>query len=130
MASDNDAIWPSHKEVHRLMTTLNDLFNYESELSLDCPFCQGNYLHQRAYRIWSSNEDSQSDCYTIIDAHFKDDNLLEYNPDLTIKHTPNEENPSPRSRGSLCIEFYCEDCEKISTFKIFQHKGCTYLGWK
>ena len=97
---------------------------------LCCPFCNGEYLHQRAYRIWSSNEDSKSDCYTIIDAHFEDDNLSQYNPNLTIKHTPNEENPSPRSRGAISIEFFCEDCEKISTFTILQHKGSTYLGFK
>ena len=120
MASDNDAIWPSHKEVLRLMTILNDLFNYQAELSLDCPFCQGNYLHQQAYRIWATNEDQQSDCLTIFDKNKK----------LSIQKTLKEENPSSRCRGAICIEFWCEDCEKISTFTILQHKGSTYLGFK
>ena len=102
------------------MTTLNDLFNYEAELSLDCPFCQGNYLHQQAYRIWSTNEDQQSDCLTIFDEY----------QNLKVEKTPEEQNPSSRCRGAISIEFSCEDCEKISTFTILQHKGSTYLGFK
>ena len=94
--------------------------NLVNDPRLFCPFCNGEYLHQRAYRIWSSNEDQQSDCLTVFDK----------NKTLSVQKTLNEKNPSPRSRGSLSLEFYCEDCEKISTFEIFQHKGCTYLGWK
>ena len=113
MATFDDAVWPSHKEVHRLMTSFYDEF-------LCCSFCNCEYLHQQAYRIWSTNEDQQSDCLTIFDKNKK----------LSIQKTLKEENPSSRCRGAICIEFWCEDCDKISTFKILQHKGCTYLGWK
>ena len=112
MATDNDAVWPSHKEVHRLMINLYDEF-------LCCPFCNCEYLHQQAYRIWSTNEDQQSDCLTIFDEY----------QNLRVEKTPEEQNPSSRFRGAISIEFSCEDCEKISTFTILQHKGSTYLGF-
>ena len=113
MASDNDAIWPSHKEVLRHMTSFYDEF-------LCCPFCNSEYLHQQTYRIWSTNEDQQSDCLTIFDEY----------QNLRVEKTPEEQNPSSRCRGAISIEFSCEDCEKISTFTILQHKGSTYLGFK
>ena len=87
---------------------------------LCCPFCNGEYLHQRAYRIWSTNEDQQSDCITIFDEY----------KNLKIEKTLKEENPSSRCRGAISIELSCEDCENISTFTILQHKGSTYLGFK
>jgi|TARA_X000001388_G_scaffold72605_1_gene63437 hypothetical protein len=93
--------------------------NFYSE-SLCCPFCESEYLHQQAYRIWSTNEDKQSDCVTIFDEY----------QNLRVEKTLNEENPSSRCRGAISIEFSCEHCEKISTFTILQHKGCTYLGFK
>ena len=49
---------------------------------------------------------------------------------LKVEKTPEEQNPSSRCRGAISIEFSCEDCEKISTFTILQHKGSTYLGFK
>jgi len=74
----------------------------------------------RHYRIWSTNEDQQSDCLTIFDEY----------QNLKVEKTPEEQNPSSRCRGAISIEFSCEDCEKISTFTILQHKGSTYLGFK
>jgi hypothetical protein len=106
-----------------------------SEYGVACPICEKkkprtedfivpgeNALHQKSYRIWPSHEDDLSGkCVTIkderkelwIDAETKDGN-----------------NPSPRGRGAIAVEFECEWCGSDLTLVILQHKGSTYMGWK
>ena len=102
-----------------------------AEYGIVCPICErkdpdsaekcDNFLHQKSYRIWPTHEDDLSGkCVTIKDEH----------KELWVDTETKAGNPSPRCRGAIAIEFWCEMCDSDSTFIIYQHKGVTYLGWK
>jgi hypothetical protein len=98
----------------------NDMGPY---LQLTCP-CGGEYLHQRSTTIYERAEDELRT--TVIAQRGKEVQATEFPSKDTC-------NPSERRQG-LIIDFYCEDCSygkygKEMRLAVWQHKGCTYVGW-
>tara|TARA_Y100001937_G_C7106604_1_gene325362 strand:+ start:1277 stop:1618 length:342 start_codon:yes stop_codon:yes gene_type:complete len=109
---------------------------FSIEWGIACPLCVrrkpadedftvvpgDNNLHQKTYRIWPTHEDDLSGkCVTIRDEH----------KELWVDtETKDSDNPSPRGRGAIAVEFWCEQCGSDLTFLILQHKGSTFMGWK
>ena len=86
----------------------------KQECELDCPNCNGNYLHHFQVDTYDRDEDSTLGVHTLVTRKG-----VNVDSDMTG-------NPSIRRHG-LTVNFYCEDCDHISTLSIHQHKGITYL---
>ena len=96
---------------------------------LKCPVCQGTYLHQVKYHIFSRADDAPTGTRVDVNEHV----------DVTFVNNTSMQNcPSPR-RDGLVIQFYCEDCDadaeqagaasSSKSLAIYQHKGGTFLEW-
>ena len=77
---------------------------------LCCPFCNCEYLHQQAYRIWSTNEDQQSDCLTIFDEY----------QNLRVEKTPEEQNPSSRCEVLFLLSFLVKIAKRFLLLQSLQ----------
>ena len=99
----------------------------------ECPYCRGNNLHQAHVSIFNHDGYEQRwndvlEKYETVPktrvTHVMADNTI-----TTAKVPPEHtNNPSPEREG-LLLEFWCETCEEKPMLAIFQHKGCTYIGW-
>ena len=88
-------------------------------LSLKCPSCGNDNLHQIKTEVFERCED------VIKEAEVKHITITrrEVTTDADFSRCP-----SPRRHG-LLIDFNCEHCPYISTLAIYQHKGSTYFEW-
>ncbi|MFE3837833.1 hypothetical protein [Pseudogemmobacter sonorensis] len=91
-----------------------DYGNYEHVIF--CPHCGYNYLHHMPPAVYYVR--GEDDPVVAVWAGSKPKHMLN-------RHSGN---PSAR-RGSVEIEFWCEDCRKHSVLQFAQHKGCTFIYW-
>ena len=95
---------------------MKELFcpDYDDNI-LQCPYCEGEYLHQRQIEIFErEREDQEAGTHVVVNGE-------EVCIDKDLR-----ENPSLRRQG-LRIYFYCEGCDRIPALTIVQHKGNTRL---
>jgi hypothetical protein len=81
---------------------------------LECPKCNGNYLHHAKVEVFDRHEDQPEGLHVVIgdqDVHI--DKVL-------------TGNPSARRHG-LKIYFSCENCNAVPVLTVAQHKGQTYI---
>jgi hypothetical protein len=85
------------------------------ELTLCCPNCDCEYMHQYRTEVFElPHEDAITGLRVIVD-------------DMEARiATTLQGNPSGRRNG-IVIYFTCEGCDKITLFSIYQHKGQTLL---
>lgn len=82
-----------------------------------CPRCKSMYLHHTDIIVSDRSEDEKWCQETTINTE-----------GTIVNRTPGNYNPSPH-RDGLIIKMWCEECDRTSTLKIYQHKGCTYVAW-
>lgn len=89
--------------------------------ALECPRCDGAYLHQEAVTVYDRREDAPQTIETTV---VRGDGTV-------VRTVPSERssNPSDRRHGSA-IRFSCEGCSAEPELTIEQHKGNTYLAWR
>lgn len=81
-----------------------------------CP-CGGTNLHQqKVIAHHAPNEDGDGVCVTV-----------EQNGQTTLKGAPRA--TFVGRRNDLAIEFACEQCGRKWVFRIWQHKGFTFMSW-
>lgn len=106
--------------------------DYGYGISLKCPGCGGENLHQGKVTAFNRREDAKETRVTAVDAAGFSDHVL---PSAEVA------NPSAR-RDGLSIEFECEHCHAEGEndeppdfpapfeLTIAQHKGYTFLQWR
>lgn len=84
---------------------------------LNCPNCNGAYIHHYKIEIFSRKEDAKTGLHicTEYDQISIDQNLID--------------NPSPRRHG-LKIYFNCEECKVQSRLALFQNKRNTMFSFE
>jgi hypothetical protein len=90
------------------------------DVSLKCPVCDFDYLHQIRYVAFSPyGEDNEEGVYLYHDVETKE--VLTAKKDLGGVRT--------YRRQGLSIYFFCEGCHNISRLDILQKKGQTEVEW-
>lgn len=87
----------------------------------ECPYCEGNNLHQTDVTVYQRAEDASN----VRVTHIMDTGTL--TSATVANHDSN--NPSER-RSGMQVHFWCETCEHKPIMAIFQHKGTTFIGWE
>ena len=90
------------------------------DITLMCPECKYNNLHQDTVAIFNCEEDRNEGTHVEVDGD-------KIHIDKSMKG-----NPSPRRHG-LSIHFWCETCGEEHPghiLNIYQHKGETHMGWE
>ena len=92
---------------------------------LCCPSCGEIFLHHRAVRVFSRDQDEETGVETVVS---KDGSHTHVSPCC--------DNPSLR-RDGVVIDFYCEHCgggrtedHVVGQLCIAQHKGHTGIFWR
>jgi hypothetical protein len=83
---------------------------------LECPACEGDYLHQGEVDVFFRDEDAEKG------------NHVRVKPNSVTVDDELAGNPSPRWHG-LTIDFECENCAATLCLAIVQHKGQTFCYW-
>lgn len=89
---------------------------------LDCPSCNGNYLHHCGITYYNRSEDGDRGEIVTLDSR---------GGEFRNEHRTNaamNDCPSPRRDGFI-VYFSCECCPTKSELAIFQHKGQTFIEW-
>ena len=84
-------------------------------LTLVCPNCEQQFLHQVSAGVWFREEDD-----THTGGHWITQG--------SVRAADPTDNPS-RRRSGLSIRFECERCEAKPCLNIVQHKGETFVQW-
>lgn len=98
------------------MNTIKNVVVSEDH-TLECPNCQGGYLHHKDVAVFNRTEDAEKGTTTVV------------SPDGAAKQSIHlYGNPSPR-RDGLAVNFCCELCDVNLDLLIYQHKGRTTIEW-
>ncbi|RUR51430.1 hypothetical protein [Vreelandella populi] len=81
---------------------------------LQCPNCNGNYLHHEKIEVFEREEDAKSGLQVTVAGK-----------EVTTS-TSLSGNPSLRRHG-IAISFSCEFCDAVPVLTIAQHKGNTLV---
>jgi len=100
---------------------MTDHFNAEVEMHivddrLTCPACGGQSLHQGLVAVFYRDQEDAPATVTIVHAN-------------DVTQVPNAKNSPSARRDGVLIDMECENCEAISKFAVWQHKGSTYMAW-
>jgi len=118
-----DPAAPEPSKVYYKNNVKLDAEHYSGELTLLCPHCSFEYLHQNRVVVYEREEDKNT-IVTIVE------NVGSYGRCTnTIPKPKSVDNPSSRRHG-VEIQFYCEGCSAISSLRFAQHKGVTKVDWK
>jgi 5-methylcytosine-specific restriction endonuclease McrA len=101
----------------------------DDDCCLACPSCGSSYLHHCKVAVFyrDCEDDCNGNAVLISGLDFWGAEGEEYSITTRSKFSM-AETPSPR-RGSVIIEFVCEDCGARPQLATIQHKGCSYLEW-
>lgn len=93
------------------------MIELDSNGTLLCPSCKGDYLHQFSAEVYFvDSEDSERG------------NAFEISKSC-VRSVPMNNNPSAR-RDGIRIIFHCETCSASPSLTIVQHKGQTITSWE
>lgn len=103
----------------------------QGEAVVLCPHCQGCNLHHVGMIYnYRNSEDSKNGMEIKVGVDGCEWGWGKYHEGIELNHVPIQINNSPKHigrRGSILIEFICENgCEPFH-MQILQHKGSTYL---
>jgi rubredoxin len=96
---------------------------------LACPHCGSSFLHHCdvVTSKRKCEDDPNGDVVLIQGLDYWAAEETEYKVTVRSNFTM-AQNPS-RRRGSVVIEFVCEECDAKPQLAIIQHKGSSYLEW-
>jgi hypothetical protein len=93
------------------------MIELNSEGTLLCPNCEGEYLHQLSAQVY------------FVDAEDSDKgNAFEISKSC-VRSVSMRHNPSAR-RDGIRIIFHCECCSASPSLTVVQHKGQTIMSWE
>ena len=118
--------------------TVEDCLEFEHEYGgearvafLSCAHCAHQNLHQETIEVFERIQDDERGLRVVVKHAADTPRTADGRPvgDVTSKLIADSilhGNPSPRRQG-LRVKCRCEDCGKLTSLVIFQHKGTTYV---